>query len=101
MHNNREYLNFYESGQINMMQVLYELHIDICNLAQILQYLSSLKLIEELNFQSGNINSYLEDNDGTLIDLSSNYIFKIQQGCWEVTNKGLVLDAIYSEQLYL
>lgn len=101
MHGNQDYLKFYESGQINMMQVLSELYIDIWTLAQILQYLSTLGLVEEFNFQSDNINSYLDDGYGNLVNVSNNYIYKIQQGCWKVTTKGMVLDAIYSNQSYL
>lgn len=98
MHRNDEYIRYNNCGVINMLMVLYELCIDISTLASLLQYLELLNLIEECKYNSNDLNSWVEDECGNLIDVSSNYIYKIQNGEWIVTKKGMVLDAIYIEQ---
>lgn len=55
-------------------------------------------LIEECKYSSNDLNSWIEDENGNLIDVSKNYIYKIHNGVWTVTQKGMVLDVIYSEQ---
>lgn len=98
MHRNVEYKRYNECGVINMLMVLHELCIDISTLASLLKYLEMLNLIKECNYTSDNLNSLGEDAYGNLIDISDNYIYKVQNGEWIVTKRGMVLDAIYIEQ---
>ena len=105
MHRNNEYISRRESGMINMMSVVSELSKGYGRnedrIVSAIVLLERQGYIEEQEYNEFNYNSYRESSDGTFIDLSRDYYYRIQNGRWFMTMSGMILDACYTQQGYL
>lgn len=79
------------NGKINMREVLNELNCDEYQLAYQLQLLEDIKFIEEERYTGDSIESFIELEDGSLCDVSGNYVFKLNYGEWYLAKKGEII----------
>lgn len=79
------------NGEINMREVLNELNCDEYQLAYQLQLLEDMKFIEEGRYTRNSIESFIELEDGSLCDVSGNYVFKLNCGDWYFAKKGEII----------
>lgn len=79
----------------NMMSVINELAGGMEDKLSIIKYLMDRNYIEESRYNGYTERSFYMTEDGTYIDLSKNYHYRIENGLWSVLHKGQILDAVY------
>ena len=84
-----------EGYDFNMMSVVNELSASFEQVASIAKYLMDRQYIAEFKYTGHNIQSFVENVDGSYSDLSNNYGFRMEFGEWSVIRKGRIIDAAY------
>lgn len=79
------------NDEINMREVLNELNCDEYQLAYQLQLLEDMKFIEEERYTGNDIESFIELGDGSLYDVSGDYVYKLRFGEWYFAKKGKII----------
>lgn len=80
----------YNTDNINMPEVWRMSNLDNYQMASILEILTDMKFIEEVRYVTM-LESMVEDENGDVIFINNNYLYKLVNGNWYLKKKGRIL----------